>query len=272
MKQLLSGVMMRTLATAGVVLGLAAVGNGATPNITSAVIHTRVFNDDPGSTVTFTDAYPVSISINDSGNTTGGFANLHTWRFSENNFTDAQFSNGGKLQFCTVMNLDGDGEGEGGIQISPWYSPQVDGRLNVRTTDGEIAAFGGRLPFYSFSNPAGHDLRYTKGDDIGLCMRYDPNGLSMASPATIQYTVIYNTTTYESGPLPFDEGNPAEAAEHGTWGILSPAYAGGHVQRFLQEGSSFGATFAPIIYAPEPAALGLLLIGGLLVSRRRASR
>ena len=34
----------------------------------------------------------------------------------------------------------------------------------VRSTDGEIACFGGRLPFYSFT--AARGLRYAKGDVI----------------------------------------------------------------------------------------------------------
>jgi hypothetical protein len=62
------------------------------------------------------------------------------------------------------------------------------------------------------------------------------------APATIEY--IYNDgTEYSSGPLPFDEGNPAEADPHGTWGILSPAHVGGHMQYNNMVGSGEGANF-----------------------------
>ena len=58
-------------------------------------------------------------------------------------------------------------------------------RFNFRTTDGEIAVFGGRLPFYSFTGSQG--ITYTKGDTVRVGVIYDPHSLSMADPATIQY-------------------------------------------------------------------------------------
>ena len=94
------------------------------------------------------------------------------------------------------------GHGEAGLQISPWWSQDVDGRLNVRTTDGEIACFGGRLPFYNFT--ASHGINYTKGNTIHVEIRYEPNGLSQADPGTIQYTVGYLGQTYSSGVLAFE--------------------------------------------------------------------
>ena len=55
------------------------------------------------------------------------------------------------------------------------------------------------------------------------------------------YTVTYNSTNYTSGLLNFDEGNPAEG--HGSWGALTPWYAGGHMKMFVQTiGQAHGAT------------------------------
>ena len=65
--------------------------------------------------------------------------------------------------FSADVTLSGTGDGEAGLQISPWWSPNVDGRFNVRTPDGEVACFGGRLPFYSFTGDQGRVLR--EGDD-----------------------------------------------------------------------------------------------------------
>jgi hypothetical protein len=253
-----------------VMVGVMSVSAFALPGINSAVITTRIFNDDPNSTLTFTDAYPALVRINDADMSGGGFANLHNWSFSENNFTAAEFANADAFEFSADMVISGTGRAEAGLRISPWWSPNVDGRLNVRSTDGEIAAFGGRLPFFSFTGAFG--LTYTHGTPIHLGMSYSPNGLSMASPATIVYTVGYGGNTYSSGPLAFDEGNPGEDPPHGLWGILNPAYAGGYVQNFIQQGPQVQADWTNIHFAPEPASLGLLAIGGLLLARRRAVR
>jgi hypothetical protein len=108
----------------------------------------------------------------------------------------------------------------------------VDGRINVRTTDGEIACFGGRLPFYNFSGPP-HSIRYVKGTPIHLEMNYRPNGLSQASPATMEYVLVYNNITYSSGVLNFDQGNPGEDPPYGLWGMLNDARVGGFIQYFV---------------------------------------
>jgi hypothetical protein len=181
------------------------------------------------------NGYPGVICIQDQVLDCFGFANLHVWRFSEDGVTPRMFSNGSIFSFGADLMITGTSDGEAGLQISPWWSPSVDGRFNVRSTDGEIACFGGRLPFYSFTGS--HGINYVKGTSIHLSMMYLPNLLSSDNPGTIEYRVDYEGASYSSGPLPFDEGNPAEDPPHGVWGILSPAYAGGHFQAFLQGGN-----------------------------------
>jgi hypothetical protein len=112
--------------------------------------------------------------------------------------------------------------------------------MNCRTTDGEIACFGGRLPFYSFTG--NHGITYVKGTVIDLEMTYLANGLSAGDPAQIEYVVTYNNNVYSSGILLFDEGNPNEDPPYGLWGILNDAKVGGYVQPFLQGGNT-AATF-----------------------------
>lgn len=212
------------------VAGLLVSDAAATPNANSAVIQTRIFNDNPGSTVFTSNGYPGSIVIEDTGGLSGGFANLHNWHFAEGGI-ESVFNNGDAFRWCATLTLSGSEHCEGGLQFSPWWSQDVDGRLNCRTTDGEIACFGGRLPFYSFTG--NHGLHYVKGTPITLEIIYLPNGLSMASPATIEYRVTYNGTPYTSGQLPFDQGNPAEDPPYGLWGCLNDARAGGFVQAFV---------------------------------------
>jgi hypothetical protein len=212
----------------------------ATPTPNGAVLNTRIFNDCPTSVLNTTNNYPALISISDSDLSCGGFANLHNWHFSEDGgATDAVFNNGDCFKYSADLTISGAGEGEGGLQVAPWWSQNVDGRFNVRTTDGEIACFGGRLPFYSFTGDQG--VTYTKGDLIHLEIVYNPHSNTMLDPATVTYTVVYQSTTYSSPALPFDEGNPAEDPPYGVWGMLNDARVGGYVQCFLQAGNGNAA-------------------------------
>ncbi len=223
----------------GTFIGTAAVAQTPSPN--SAVLLLRVFNDCPFSVLTTQNLYPAGILIQDANLSCAGFANLHLWQFSEDGATGVLFPNNSCFEFAATLSVFGPAEGEGGLQISPWYS-DTDGRFNVRTTDGEIACFGGRLPFYSFT--AQHGLHYTKGTEIGLHITYLPNGLSLGSPGTIEYEIDYQGNHYTSGPLAFDEGNPDEDPPYGLWGILNDSQAGGHFQPFLQAGNPNAALTA----------------------------
>ncbi len=230
----------------------------ATPVANGAAVTLRVFDDCPSATVTPVNNYPASININTTNNDCFGFTERHIWDFSsDGGATAANFANGDQFSFCATLTLDGSGGGEGGLRISPWWALNTDGAFNCRATDGEIACFGGRLPFYSFTDPAHGGLHYIKGTTIQLMIDYKPNGLSQASPATITYSLVYNNVPYSSGPLAFDQGNPAEDPPHGQWGCLTPAHVGGYVQAFVGAGTpvTFDANWANICYeaAPTPA-------------------
>jgi len=232
---------------------LAATTAFATPVPNSAVLHTRVFNDCPSSTLISTNAFPALIEFNDSDPIPQcfGFANLHTWRFSTDGTNAIQFQNGDAFQYGATLTLNG--AGEGGLSLSPWFSPDADGLFNVRSTDGEIACFGGRMPFYSFT--AAQGLTYTNNTPIHLEIIYNPRGLSSVSPAQITYNIVYNANNYTSGPLNFDEGNTSEDPPHGLWGALNPWYAGGHVKMFLFDNlptHAMDATWTNITYNSDP--------------------
>lgn len=208
----------------------------ATPNPDGAIVMERVFNDCPASILTVNNTYPMEISIQDVGSNCYGWANLHLWRLA-NGGTELKFPNGSAFKVSTTLTVGGTGQAEAGLQIAPWWS-EADGRLNCRTTDGEIACFGGRLPFYSFTGS--HGLHYVKGTPIGLSMTYLPNQLNSTLPATVEYVVVYNSMTYSSGPLAFDEGNPAEP--YGTWGMANDAKVGGFLQPLWALGADPEAT------------------------------
>ncbi len=204
----------------------------ATPLPNSAVIITRVFDDCPISILSTNNAFPALVEIDDQNQPPqpicAGFANLHTWRFSTDGVNPIQFLNNDTFEFSCELALTG--VGEGGLSLAPWWSPNPDGLFNVRTTDGEVACFGGRLPFFSFTGAFG--LVYLSGTPILVGVSYFPNGLSAGSPATVIYSARYNAINYSSGPLAFDQGNVGEGPVHGNWGALTPWYAGGHMKMF----------------------------------------
>lgn len=221
--------MSKTLTITLLVLVIASAA-AATVVPTDAAIFTRVFNDCPFSTLTVTDNYPMSIAIEDVKNFCGeaGWANRHAWRFSQDGATAQQFINVNGFRFGADVTVSGTGEAEAGIGISPWWSPLVDGVFMLNTASGEIACFGGRLPFYSFTGA--HGLTYVKGTTVNVEIVYQPNSLSEEDPATIEYIL----DGLSSGELGFDMGNPEEP--YGVWGILDDATAGGWFQLLLQQG------------------------------------
>lgn len=228
----------------------------ATPLPNSAVIHTRVFNDCPVSILTVTNAFPGSIAISDQNAVPpfcAGFANLHTWRFSNDGINSLQFLNGDAFEYSCIVVLNG--VGEGGLNMSPWFSEDADGLFNVRTTDGEIACFGGRMPFFTFTGAFG--LHYVNNTPIQLGITYIPNGLSSVSPAQVVYNVRYASINYTSGLIAFDQGNTAEDPPHGLWGALNPWFAGGHMKMFVQTiGQPHGCngTWTDIQYTTNPVS------------------
>lgn len=200
---------------------------GATPNPNGAQISERVFNDCPITALVSNNLYPALISISDQNYICLGGANLHTWSFSEDaGLTKAQFENCSSYSFCADVRGEGQ-QGELGLRLAPWWSPDADGKFMLNL-GGEIACFGGRLPFYSFTGAFG--IHYVNGSVVHMEVIYTPNGLSDVSPATVEYKVTMGGPTFSSGPLAFDSGNLGEDPPHGLWGELVPAYAGGYVQ------------------------------------------
>ena len=203
---------------------------GYTPNPNSVVVTPRVWGDCPTSTLTIVNNYPALLSISDTDEGCVGWTNLHLWALSEDGSAPAVFENCSHYRLSAVFNGSGsqaaNGAAEGGLRISPWWS-DTDGRFNVRIGgNGEIACFGGRLPFYSFTSAWG--VSYVPGTDIWMEIVYAPRSLTQADPATIVYKIFYQGNFYYSPYLPFDQGNPAEG--HGEWGELTPTHVGGYLQ------------------------------------------
>ncbi len=275
---------MRTGLKVCVTLGFVAsfaVAALATPAIDSAIVKPRIWNDDSTSVFTSSNLYPASLWMQDAsldGGGVGGWANRHNFRLSANGgISEAVFMNEDGFTFATDVTLSGTANIEGGLNVSPWWSHDVDGVFMLRTSDGEISCWGGRLPFYNFTashtDPyTGQGVRYTKGTTARLEITYDPHSLTQNDPGTIQYTYTLlgaNGYTFQSPVLPFDQGNPNEP-QYGFWGILHDARVGGFFMPLVDTNNpdNWGrADFGNMYFVPEPA--GLLLLGLALVLRKR---
>jgi hypothetical protein len=230
--------------TAALVIASAAF---ATPAPNSAVLNLRTFNDCPLSTLTPINGYPATISIEDvMAPACVGFANLHGWSFSENGATPSLFVNGSNFEYCAIFRIEGPGQGEGGLRFSPWYGQLVDGRFMANATTGEIACFGGAIPFYTFTGNFG--ITYVKGTDIYMRITYIAHSNTIADPATIQYRVIHTSGTYDSPIIPFGEQNALENPPHGVYGCLHDAMVGGYFQARANTGVGLKAIWNEICY------------------------
>jgi hypothetical protein len=235
------------------------------------------YNTCPGSPVTTVNSYPALVSIEHDLLICSGFAENHVWRFSEDGgATVAQIPNASDFSFASTIQLDGNWlsnpadpitqGGEVALNIAPWWDGAMqDGRVNCRVAghwpDGsvagtEVACFGGRMPFFSFTGSYG--VAFVPGTPIRVQMTYHQGGLSALTPGRVQYDIVWLGTPYSSGTLLCDQGNPSEAGLHGLWGILDFANAGGVFQPRMTPGSFPGsdpawekATFTDISFNNE---------------------
>lgn len=243
----------------------------ASPVIDSAVLNLRLWNDFPNSTLTTSNLYPNTIWMQDENLVTPpGWANRHNFRLSDNGgIGPAIFMNNDGFEFYSDVTISGDLESEGGLNLCPWYSQNFDGQFMLRTSDGKVECWNGRLPGYDFTGQQG--VTYTKGTTVRLGFAYDPNSLTEQDPGTIQYFYWDPMgTLYQSPVLPFSQGNPNEP-QYGFWGILDGAQVGGWFQPLGSTATTNMARieFGNMVYIPEPASLLLLGVAGLLALRRR---
>lgn len=246
-------------------LGLASSALGATL-VNGIMANPRVFNDYPDSTLTFDTNYPSSVHIRDVFNTLppNKFANRHDALLSgDGGATALTFNNNMSFDISADVTLavgSNSPRKEAGIRVNS--SVGGDGLFIVNSDAGEIVAFGGPLPFFSFGNNAmGNGYTpgsaTTPGETINMEMIYDANA------HTVEYKVKEGANTLDSGPLAFSnlENGVINGSTVGFYGQFSPSASG-----------DFGdVKFQNIVanVVPEPVGVAGLAALMLAALRRR---
>lgn len=201
----------------------------ATPVINAAKDSVRVFNDCPITVLNDFNGYPGLIHFDESNLICGGGQNLHIFNLSDDGgLSSALFNNKDAFTIAATVTLHKGSivQTEGGLRICPWWDPVANGFFNMRLPDGEIACFGGVLPFFSFTGAFG--VLYANDVPARQTIIYNPHCNTANDPATIEYILDYGGGHYDSGPLPFGNCTLGEEA-HGCYGIMDNARVGGRV-------------------------------------------
>jgi MYXO-CTERM domain-containing protein len=232
-------------------------------SINSVKLQLRRFNDYPLTTLSSTNTYPSLVNFHESGypTTPGGFANQHIASFSaDGGTTKYQFQNQDPFDIKYSLNLSVGSNAprkEAGFRFD---SPGGEGLFHVATDNGEVAAFGGFMPFFSFGNV------YVPGTTVTLEMIYRP-GVGSNPGAPVPATMEYKYNGLSSGLVQFtnNENGIINGTVDGLFVQISPNTS--NPNEFAD------ATFSNIVVTvPAPGTAGLLALAGLTAVRRRRPR
>ena len=238
-----------------------------TPNGITVV--PRVTNTNPGSVLTITNSNsnPGNVTIDDRGFAAAGvnrhdaLASLDGGATAYNFVAADSFTISGTFMLTAGSNTPRKQVGLHAI------GPAADRpRFMINSDAGEIAAFGGGLPFKSFSSGAQAD--YVPGTSITLGEIYRPNG--GGANGTIEYFIDRTPadgllTGFEtSGPLLINNGAQLANFKLGIYTEFNT--------NLTVAATDFGNAVITnlTVTTPEPATLASLAIGGLMLRRRRA--
>lgn len=247
-------------------VGLAAVNaQGVTINGYDTV--SRVFNDNPGSTLTIPAAInsnPATFTIRDEFTGAFGGANRHdAWASGDGGATAYSHGIDDSFTFTTRLTLTGGFNAprkEAGIRM---FSPITGDMLFLVNSDqGEIVTFGG--PFHLFGNNGGGN-GYTPGSSILLGIKQTGGGDGIGGIAdTIEFFIDRGAGIVTTGPLAWSN------LEGGPLSYQVGVYAQGGANA---SGDFVNALFTDTTYTavPEPGTFALVGMGvfGVLAYRRK---
>ncbi len=235
---------------------------GAT-DINGVKVDTYIFADRPDSVLNVTNNFPSAVGFDEGPFGQGGFANRHAAYFStDGGSTKRDFNYEDSFNIKAVMTKSStDVDAEAGIHADLFGF----GFFGV-LPNGEVAAFGSILPFYSagivapmnFQGSMLLQMIYRAGNGDGTTAG------AGTIPSTIEYIFDLGAGPVSSGLIPFTNGE----------GGIPSAFTfnvGVGVQNNQADpvlGMS-SVQFTDIMAIPTPGALTLLGLGGLVGLRRR---
>ncbi|GAB4108270.1 MAG: hypothetical protein Kow00105_14790 [Phycisphaeraceae bacterium] len=221
-------------------------------------VNERVFNDFPNSTLVTTTG-PNSVQFDEGPFGTGGWANRHdVMATSDGGLTDHLFQINEPFSVEANVTLDPtDANAEAGLRLNASITGDV---IFLIKNNGEIAAFGGGAPFFSFAAPGDPDA-YVPGTPIFMKMVYTP-GPGLFQPGSVEYIIDRGNGLESSGVLAWQnlEGGPTNHTV-GMYTQYSPTAP--------ETTSHVVTTFNDIVITPEPTSLALMGLGGLAALRRK---
>jgi PEP-CTERM motif len=220
-------------------------------------VNERVFNDFPGSTLVTTTG-PGSVQFDEGPFGTGGWANRHDAVADGGAGTDKLFSLFDDFSIEADVTLSTtDAAAEAGLRANASVTGDV---IFLIKDNGEIAAFGGGAPFFSFAAPGDPDA-YVPGTSIFMKMVYQSSGV-FGVAGSVEYIIDRGAGLESSGVLAWAniEGGPLNH----TAGVYTQ-----NIPSAPTTTSQVTTTFNNVVITPEPASLGLLGLGALALLRRR---
>jgi hypothetical protein len=252
-------------------------------------VQLRRFNDYPNSTLVVTppppnppsnpQSYAVpgfpDVTFNEGPFGAGGFANQHQSRFSNTaggadyllEGTAGQHSNDA-FDISIDVNLavgSTQPRKEAGFRSDSFIAGESS---FIITSDGEVAAFGGPIPFHSFG-PSGSGA-YVPGNTARMRIIYYPDNDSDAFDGDAsQMEYIYDNNIADANP-PVSSG--IKVFSNLENGMIAGSNIGFYIQSAPNDSNpaDFSNTaFRRIIAVPEPVCGSLVLAGVLGLARRR---
>lgn len=160
--------------------GAAFAASAQITTVNGMKVFKKWWNDFPTSNAVETVNYPTSVSLTDNPQSTGsGYANRHLFMFSSDGGATEYVHKGLNDGFEVSMDVNVNSNAVSGsfprrVEAGPFLRmPVVGGWVSevqmIITSDGEVAAFGTPIPFYSFTTQQA--ITYTQGTTVKIGYR-----------------------------------------------------------------------------------------------------